>query len=175
MKATCSSIRRSNGGSGGSDKYVESETLSEGPRLALHDPVRELVDVFELLVDQGLRVLLDRPDGRPLLRDDLRGSSLRLVNRLSDLRHDADPDLLHLARVLLHEPVGDVEGKEVVQLADVGYRVLPCRGFHGHRSVWGDEATDPIAATDAAIVPVLPRQAGDGEVEDAGLIIVPGV
>src|SRR2546427_9186867 len=170
MKATCSSIRRSNGGSGGSDKYVESETRSEGPRLALHDPVCELVDVLELLVDQGLRVLLNRLQRRPLLRDDLRSSGLRFVDRLADLRHDADPDFLHLALVLLHEPVGDVEGKEVVQLADVGDRVLPCRGFHGHRSVWGDEATDPIAATDAAIVPVLPRQTGDGEVQDARLI-----
>src|SRR5256885_7550441 len=110
MKATCSSIRRSNGGSDRLDKYVESETLSEGPRLALHDPVRELVDVLEFLVDQGLRVLLDRLDGRPLLRDDLRGSGLRLVDRLADLGHHADPDFLHLARVLPHEPVGAVEG-----------------------------------------------------------------
>src|SRR3989442_5560584 len=117
MKATCSSIRRSNGGSGGSDKYVESETLSEGPRLALHDPVRELVDVLELLVDQGLRVLLDRLQGRALLRDDLCGSGLRFVDRLADLRHDPDPDLLHFTRVFLHEPVRDVEGEEVVQLA----------------------------------------------------------
>src|SRR6266545_6676010 len=87
--------------------------VSEAARLARDDPVRELVDLRELLVDQGLRVLLEGADLRPFLGDDLRGGRLRLVDRLPDLRDDPDPDFLHLAGVLLHEPLRDVEREDV--------------------------------------------------------------
>src|SRR5438093_612545 len=48
-------------------------------------------------------------------------------------------------------------------------------GLGAHRPGWRDEARVPIPAADAAVVPVLPRETGDREVEDARLVVVPGV
>src|SRR5206468_1085263 len=106
-----------------------------------------------------------------LLRDYLGGRRLRLVDRFPDLGDDADPDLLDLALVLADEAVRDVEREEVVQLADMGDGILAGRGLHGHRSVRGDEAADAVPAPDAAVIPVLPGQPGDREIENPGVVI----
>src|SRR3989442_12861832 len=110
----------------------------EAVDLPVDDALRQLVDLLKFLVDERLRVPLERAEVRPLLRDDLGGRRLRLVDRVPDLGDDADPDLLHLALMLANEAVGDVERQEVVQLADLRHRILVRRGFHRPPSVPGD-------------------------------------
>src|SRR2546429_7812892 len=90
---------------------------SDRAALARHDPDGELVDVLELLVDQGRRVLLDRLQVRSLLRDDLRRRRLRLVDPLPDLRDDPPPRPAHLAGLLLNATVFDAEVHLVVKLS----------------------------------------------------------
>src|SRR2546422_5000793 len=108
------------------DKYVRPKALPgrfapglEAADFSLDDPVRQLVDVLEFLVDQEFGVFHNRAEMGPFLRDDLSRRGLRFVDWLPDLRDDADPDLLHLARVLLHDAIRDLERQEVVQLPDV--------------------------------------------------------
>src|SRR2546422_7634369 len=120
----------------------------EAVDLPVHDALRHLVDLLEFLVDERFRVALEGAEVRPLLRDDLGGRRLRLVDRVADLGDDADPDLFDLALVLANEAVGDVERQEAVQLADVRHGILARRSFHRHRAGRGGEAADPVAAAD---------------------------
>src|SRR2546426_2067042 len=126
----------------------------EAVDLPVHDALRHLVDLLEFLVDERFRVALEGAEVRPLLRDDLGGRRLRLVDRVPDLGDDADPDLLHLALVLANEAVGDVEREEVVQLADVRHGVLARRGLHRHRAVWRDQAAHTVSSAHASYVAI---------------------
>src|SRR5712692_8300135 len=170
MKATSSFIRTAR------EPARRINTLTralEAVDLPVDDAFRQLVDLLEFLVDERLRVPLERAEVRPFLRDDLGRCGLRLVDRVPDLGDDADPDLLHLALVLADKAVGDVEREEVVQLAHVGHGILARGGLHGHRPVGRDEAAHAVPAPDAAIIPVLPREAGDREIENPGVVVSP--
>src|SRR3989441_944126 len=161
------------------DKYVRPKALPgpsapelEAADFSLDDPVRQLVDVLEFLVDQDFGVFHNRAKMGPFLWDNLSRRGLGLVDWLPDLGDDADPDLFHLARVLLHDAIRDLERQEVVQLPDVRHRIFPGGGLHRHRSVRGDEAAHSVPAADAPIVPVLPGEPRDREVEDPRIVVV---
>src|SRR6266849_4566463 len=137
MKATSSFIRTAR------EPARRINTLTralETVDLPVDDAFRQLVDLLEFLVDERLRVPLERAEVRPLLRDDLGRRGLRLVDRVPDLGDDADPDLLHLALVLADQAVGDVEREEIVQLAHVGHGILARGGLYRHGPVGRDEA-----------------------------------
>lgn len=81
-------------------------------------------------------------------------------------------------RLGLHLPghvLRDDRGEHVVYLPDVGDGVLARGGLHGHGTVRGDQAVAAVAAADGPVVAVLLREAGDGRVEDAPLVVVAGV
>src|SRR3990170_5369710 len=92
---------------------------SEPAALPRHDPVRELVDPVELLVQDRLDLGLHLRQLRALPEDALRGRRLGLVDWPADLRDDADPDLPHARLQLLRDPVRGLVCEDVVQLPDV--------------------------------------------------------
>src|SRR3990172_11004643 len=110
-------------------------TRPEAADLPGDDPIRELRYAREACVDDRFDVAFESGEVHARLRDDLHRGRLWLLDGSSDLGHDADPDLLHGARVLGRDPVRELEREEVVQLAYMGDGVLAGRGFHRHRSV----------------------------------------
>jgi len=68
--------------------------------------------------------------------------------------------------------LGDLRREQVVDLPDVVDRVLPAGRFHRHRAVGCDESVRAIAPAHGAVVALLGRGAGDGEVDRALLVVV---